>query len=678
MTESKEQIPELSASPQGERGSSQPGGLAPSFFLSTLGALVGVLLVTSLWWSLAAPASLPHQPFSSKLKAGQDAFREAGCWYCHHPTLKGQRWGAGFGVERSFAWWEAYLRRPRVVNRYTSKQHYSGLLRFTKGVRMELTPKAKALIAYVRHLRQSGMRDGSSLAQVSASKVGAVPANRTAALRAGAKSHAFSKTATNPSFRVNQGDQLYNSYCRSCHGAQGRGDGPMSSYLSNAPRDLTRLGSYTCRSNRKQALAPDLERTLRKGTGGCAVLPLGTLLPDGQIKALTEKVRRLAMIPGGSSVRALMAPKMNTPSRSIVTERAFQQWFRNWWTRAYKRWNKAQREARRRPGDKKPASSTPSPYQSERRWREWAQMQGFDKWVRQDPKRLQASYRDWWSAVTRNPTFRPLYEKWQKSKSPLSFVAWLRVHKLAAFRKEAAKAYKTRGIKEYKRIKIWTYRYTGVTSIPMVVPAVFGLFTNTWKLIRQKSNWINREQGVLWERYLGKLEPDARRTWLGLARDSEYRQTEAGMLKYFYLSWRERKERNTFRRWREDQKRLMYMAWRGESGFRRLGCIRCHATYEGDGPTEKKNTYDLRQGSYQCGKDPYDLYRSISLGVGKKMPGLRPGLLRKYIGMTSLVKRTKNSWSRHHSSLWDVVMYVRLLSHDLPLVQGLPHSSAKK
>ena len=37
------------------------------------------------------------------------------------------------------------------------------------------------------------------------------------------------------------GEDLYASYCTSCHGAKGRGDGPVAEYLKVTPADLTRL-----------------------------------------------------------------------------------------------------------------------------------------------------------------------------------------------------------------------------------------------------------------------------------------------------------------------------------------------------------------------------------------------------------------------------------------------------
>ncbi len=41
--------------------------------------------------------------------------------------------------------------------------------------------------------------------------------------------------------RAPAGTELYRRYCASCHGAEGRGDGPLSAALSPPPADLTTL-----------------------------------------------------------------------------------------------------------------------------------------------------------------------------------------------------------------------------------------------------------------------------------------------------------------------------------------------------------------------------------------------------------------------------------------------------
>lgn len=54
------------------------------------------------------------------------------------------------------------------------------------------------------------------------------------------------------------GSALYRSYCASCHGTSGKGDGPVAAHLRRPPTDLTRL---TAR-NKGTFPADELERII--------------------------------------------------------------------------------------------------------------------------------------------------------------------------------------------------------------------------------------------------------------------------------------------------------------------------------------------------------------------------------------------------------------------------------
>jgi mono/diheme cytochrome c family protein len=41
-----------------------------------------------------------------------------------------------------------------------------------------------------------------------------------------------------------RGDNLYKAYCATCHGTDGRGNGPMAAWLKVAPADLTRIAAH--------------------------------------------------------------------------------------------------------------------------------------------------------------------------------------------------------------------------------------------------------------------------------------------------------------------------------------------------------------------------------------------------------------------------------------------------
>jgi mono/diheme cytochrome c family protein len=41
-----------------------------------------------------------------------------------------------------------------------------------------------------------------------------------------------------------RGDNLYKTYCASCHGENGKGNGPMAAWMKVAPPDLTRIAEH--------------------------------------------------------------------------------------------------------------------------------------------------------------------------------------------------------------------------------------------------------------------------------------------------------------------------------------------------------------------------------------------------------------------------------------------------
>ncbi len=99
----------------------------------------------------------------------------------------------------------------------------------------------------------------------------------------------------------NQGAALYQRYCASCHGIEGRGDGPVAAALSPPPPDLTKLQS----TEGELVKQIDGRRTAR--AHGTAAMPVwgevfeqssvverGNFLPTlGRTMALTEYVMRL-------------------------------------------------------------------------------------------------------------------------------------------------------------------------------------------------------------------------------------------------------------------------------------------------------------------------------------------------------------------------------------------------
>src|SRR3970040_518226 len=81
---------------------------------------------------------------------------------------------------------------------------------------------------------------------------------------------------------VDNGKILYETYCSTCHGFDGKGEGTAAIYLNPKPRDFTR-GIFKFQSTPVGGLPTDedLHRTLRNGMPGSA-MPAWDRLTDQQ------------------------------------------------------------------------------------------------------------------------------------------------------------------------------------------------------------------------------------------------------------------------------------------------------------------------------------------------------------------------------------------------------------
>jgi len=92
----------------------------------------------------------------------------------------------------------------------------------------------------------------------------------------------------------NRGRGLYATYCVSCHGASGRGDGPAAQLLSPAPRDFGSARFRLVSTANQAPTEADLVAVLRHGLPGSA-MPPWEWMPDSDLKALAGHVRQLAI-----------------------------------------------------------------------------------------------------------------------------------------------------------------------------------------------------------------------------------------------------------------------------------------------------------------------------------------------------------------------------------------------
>lgn len=626
-----------------------------TYLFSTMAAVSAAWFITFIWWSFATVKAVDVPPLSGALAKGQEVFKTAGCWYCHHPTLKGQRWGAGFGVPRSHAWWVAYLRKPRVMHAHATKQNYNSLLRQNAAGKWVLQKDAKHLIAYVRYLRELGMDSGTSSLRVKVRSSAPKALAHLSSIR-GIRTDQMDASPTQRFSPSREGKALYSTYCSKCHGSEGRGNGPLAPHLSSSPRDLVQTSVYMCRSSQKEALTADVRRTIQRGTGGCAVVPLGHRLSPSQLVALTEHVRALARMRGSDSALVLRHARRVTPSRSATNERPFQDWLAHWWSKTYKEWLERNiplpRGVTRKERNK-------NAFRNVSEWRTWIEWQSFNAWVRKKPERLQVTMTDWKAAVIQHSIMKSYVFRWKKSGQKEPFLKWLKKDRIPALTKSAAELYKREGLPIYKRMK----------------------WHKPWKWMVYRSNWMAKKVERKWKSFLGNLDRDAERSYHYLSLKSQYRKQKDGYYKYLYISWREREERRRFRQWKDQQNRLMYMAWRGEKIFKKHACPSCKSNDPKRPMTVLQALHrpKLRAQILRCGREPHDIYRSIALGVGAFKPGLTPRQMQLQFG--DITNRSDRKWQGfrnvHRPSLWDLVAYVRFMSRDLPLLQALPRIPSK-
>ena len=89
---------------------------------------------------------------------------------------------------------------------------------------------------------------------------------------------------------LNRGQDVYSTYCRTCHGAFGDGKGALGVYQKPPARDL-RLGIIKYASVRAGDLPldEDLARSIRRGIKGTAMLPIP--LRDEEMKPLIQYLK---------------------------------------------------------------------------------------------------------------------------------------------------------------------------------------------------------------------------------------------------------------------------------------------------------------------------------------------------------------------------------------------------
>lgn len=73
---------------------------------------------------------------------------------------------------------------------------------------------------------------------------------------------------------VESGAALYERHCAACHGAEGRGDGPVAPVLRFEPPDLTRLAERNGGRFPEESLGETIEGRFQPGSHGLPTMPV--------------------------------------------------------------------------------------------------------------------------------------------------------------------------------------------------------------------------------------------------------------------------------------------------------------------------------------------------------------------------------------------------------------------
>ena len=94
---------------------------------------------------------------------------------------------------------------------------------------------------------------------------------------------------------LEQGQAVYEDQCQSCHGAEGKGDGPAARFLSPAPRDLS-TGEF---EYAEDATVEGLSAVIKGGIDDTPMTPFEGQLDDDQIAAVATYVLHTLVTDGG-------------------------------------------------------------------------------------------------------------------------------------------------------------------------------------------------------------------------------------------------------------------------------------------------------------------------------------------------------------------------------------------
>lgn len=95
---------------------------------------------------------------------------------------------------------------------------------------------------------------------------------------------------------LEQGKAVYTDQCQSCHGTEGKGDGPAARFLSPPPRDLSQGEFHYAEDGTVEAIV----EVIRNGIDDTGMTPFEGQLTDEEMTAVaTYVVHELVQSDGG-------------------------------------------------------------------------------------------------------------------------------------------------------------------------------------------------------------------------------------------------------------------------------------------------------------------------------------------------------------------------------------------
>lgn len=117
--------------------------------------------------------------------------------------------------------------------------------------------------------------------------------------------------------------QDYQQLCARCHGAQGRGDGPIAPYVDPAPRDLTKTAFMTTKPMAR------FVQSVTDGVGGTSMAAWGRVLGEARVRALVDYIFTAEVKEPIRTLKPRTVPAANpvapSPASAAEGERIFVQ-----------------------------------------------------------------------------------------------------------------------------------------------------------------------------------------------------------------------------------------------------------------------------------------------------------------------------------------------------------------